>query len=462
MIHIGEKQFGGGRAGENAAKGITEQLVSLGFESGRMKTGTPPRLDGRSIDYSQTEIQHGDENPSRFSYLDTPVPDKQLSCHITYTNPEVHEILRTGFSQSPMFTGRIQGLGPRYCPSIEDKIDRFSDRDRHQLFIEPEGWDTHEIYINGFSSSLPEEVQYKALQKIPGLQQVKMFRPGYAIEYDYFPPTQLSLSLETHLIKNLFFAGQINGTTGYEEAACQGFMAGINAALRVKDQEALILTRAEAYIGVLIDDLVNKGTEEPYRMFTSRAEYRILLRQDNADRRLTPIAQKIGMQNLEARIQRLDQKEQGIQFIRKELQKISLNPEEVNTYLESVGSSKIELKSKLSQLLTRPNISLVELAKLKPEFMNELTQFDSETIESAEIELKYEGYIKKEQELVDKMSRLENVKLPESFDYHSIPALSNEAKTKLKRIKPSSIGQASRISGVSPADISILLVYLGR
>lgn len=462
LIHIGEKQFGGGRAGENAAKGITEQLVSLGFESGRMKTGTPPRLDGRSIDYSQTEIQHGDENPSRFSYLDTPVPDKQLSCHITYTNPEVHEILRTGFSQSPMFTGRIQGLGPRYCPSIEDKIDRFSDRDRHQLFIEPEGWDTHEIYINGFSSSLPEEVQYKALQKIPGLQQVKMFRPGYAIEYDYFPPTQLSLSLETHLIKNLFFAGQINGTTGYEEAACQGFMAGINAALRVKDQEALILTRAEAYIGVLIDDLVNKGTEEPYRMFTSRAEYRILLRQDNADRRLTPIAQKIGMQNLEARIQRLDQKEQGIQFIRKELQKISLNPEEVNTYLESVGSSKIELKSKLSQLLTRPNISLVELAKLKPEFMNELTQFDSETIESAEIELKYEGYIKKEQELVDKMSRLENVKLPESFDYHSIPALSNEAKTKLKRIKPSSIGQASRISGVSPADISILLVYLGR
>lgn len=462
LIHIGEKQFGGGRAGENAAKGITEQLVSLGFESGRMKTGTPPRLDGRSIDYSQTEIQVGDENPSRFSYLDTVVPDKQLNCHITYTNPEVHEILKTGFAQSPMFTGRIQGLGPRYCPSIEDKIDRFSDRDRHQLFIEPEGWDTHEIYINGFSSSLPEEVQYKALQKIPGLQNVKMFRPGYAIEYDYFPPTQLSLSLETHLIKNLYFAGQINGTTGYEEAACQGFMAGINAALRVKDQEALILTRADAYIGVLIDDLVNKGTEEPYRMFTSRAEYRILLRQDNADRRLTPIAQKIGMQNLESRIQRLNQKEEGIQFIRTQLQKISLNPDEVNPYLETIGSSPIEIKFKLAQLLSRPNVNLSELSKLNPAFQNELNQFDLEIVECAEIELKYEGYIKKEQELVDKMSRLENVKLNDTFDYHSIPALSNEAKSKLKRIKPSSIGQASRISGVSPADISILLVYLGR
>lgn len=462
LIHIGEKQFGGGRAGENAAKGITEQLVSLGFESGRMKTGTPPRLDGRTIDYSQTEIQEGDLKTSRFSYLETGLPEKQLNCHITYTNPEVHEILRTGFAQSPMFTGRIQGLGPRYCPSIEDKIDRFSDRDRHQLFIEPEGWDTHEIYINGFSSSLPEEVQFKALQKIPGLQNVKMFRPGYAIEYDYFPPTQLSLSLETHLLKNLYFAGQINGTTGYEEAACQGFMAGINAALRVKDQEALILTRADAYIGVLIDDLVNKGTEEPYRMFTSRAEYRILLRQDNADRRLTPIAQKIGMQNLESRIQRLNQKEQGIQFIRTQLQKISLNPDEVNPYLESIGSSPIEIKSKLSQLLSRPNVNLSDLSKLNPAFLNELNQFDLETVECAEIELKYEGYIKKEQELVDKMSRLENVKLNDAFDYHSIPALSNEAKSKLMRIKPSSIGQASRISGVSPADISILLVYLGR
>lgn len=462
LIHIGEKQFGGGRAGENAAKGITEQLVSLGFESGRMKTGTPPRLDGRSIDYSQTEIQEGDVNPSRFSYLDTDVPDKQLNCHITYTNPEVHEILKTGFAQSPMFTGRIQGLGPRYCPSIEDKIDRFSDRDRHQLFIEPEGWDTHEIYINGFSSSLPEEVQFKALQKIPGLQNVKMFRPGYAIEYDYFPPTQLSLSLETHLIKNLFFAGQINGTTGYEEAACQGFMAGINAALRVKDQEALILTRADAYIGVLIDDLVNKGTEEPYRMFTSRAEYRILLRQDNADRRLTPIAQNIGMQNLEPRILRLNQKVQGIQIIRSQLQKISVNPDEVNPYLESIGSSPIEIKSKLSQLLSRPNVTLSELSKLNDVFYKELNQFDLEIVEGAEIELKYEGYIKKEQELVDKMSRLENVKLNDTFDYQSIPALSNEAKSKLKRIKPTSIGQASRISGVSPSDISILLVYLGR
>lgn len=462
IIHIGEKQFGGGRAGESAAKGITEQLVAMGFESGRMKTGTPPRLDGRSIDYSQTEIQEGDVNPAKFSFTDTNIPDKQLCCHITYTNPEVHEILRTGFEKSPMFTGRIQGIGPRYCPSIEDKIDRFSERDRHQLFIEPEGWDTHEIYINGFSSSLPEEVQFKALQKIPGLQQVKMFRPGYAIEYDYFPPTQLSLSLETHLIRNLYFAGQINGTTGYEEAACQGMMAGLNAALRVKDCDPLILTRSEAYIGVLIDDLVNKGTEEPYRMFTSRAEYRILLRQDNADIRLTPIAEKIGMQNIAPRVKRINEKNQATDFIRLKLQQVSLSPDQVNGYLESVASSPIETKTKMIQLLARPNVSLTELCKLNETLEKELLSFDNEILESAEINIKYEGYIKKEQELVDKMSRLEGVKLHSEFNYHAIPALSNEAKTKLSKVKPTSIGQASRISGVSPSDISILLVYIGR
>ncbi|HEX5625349.1 MAG TPA: tRNA uridine-5-carboxymethylaminomethyl(34) synthesis enzyme MnmG, partial [Saprospiraceae bacterium] len=397
-----------------------------------------------------------------FSFTDTRVPDRQLCCHITYTNPEVHEILRTGFDQSPMFAGRIQGLGPRYCPSIEDKIDRFADRDRHQLFIEPEGWDTQEIYINGFSSSLPEEVQCKALQKIPGLQNVKMFRPGYAIEYDYFPPTQLSLSLETQLVRNLYFAGQINGTTGYEEAACQGLMAGINAALRVKGREPLILTRSEAYIGVLIDDLVNKGTDEPYRMFTSRAEFRILLRQDNADVRLTPIAETIGMQHIGDRLRRVNEKMEASKKIRSILQQTSVSPEEINPYLQSMDSSPIETKTKLAQILTRPNISLKALCDHHPLLAEAIRIFDEETLESAEIQIKYEGYIKKEQELVDKMSRLENVKLHADFDYHAIPALSNEAKTKLGKIKPSSIGQASRISGVSPADISILLVYIGR
>lgn len=462
IIHIGEKQFGGGRAGESAAKGITEQLVSIGFESGRMKTGTPPRLDGRSIDYTQTEIQEGDDNPKKFSFTNTNVPKDQLCCHITYTNSEVHEILRTGFEKSPMFSGRIQGIGPRYCPSIEDKIDRFADRDRHQLFIEPEGWDTNEIYINGFSSSLPEEIQFKALQKIPGLQQVKMFRPGYAIEYDYFPPTQLSLSLETHLVRNLYFAGQINGTTGYEEAACQGMMAGINAALRVKDSEPLVLTRSDAYIGVLIDDLVNKGTEEPYRMFTSRAEYRILLRQDNADIRLTPIAEKIGMQNVTSRMHRITEKNAATSLIRSRLQQVSLLPNEVNDYLQSISSSPIETKTKMAQLLSRPNVSLHDLSKLNKTLESELKVFDEEILESAEINLKYEGYIKKEQELVDKMSRLEGVKLQADFNYQAIPALSNEAKSKLGKIRPLSIGQASRISGVSPSDISILLVYIGR
>ncbi|MBK8954099.1 MAG: tRNA uridine-5-carboxymethylaminomethyl(34) synthesis enzyme MnmG [Saprospiraceae bacterium] len=462
IIHIGEKQFGGGRAGEHAATGITEQLVSLGFESGRMKTGTPPRLDGRSINYKILEEQPGDEHPSRFSFLKTNVPEQQLSCHISYTNQEVHDILKTGFDKSPMFAGRIKGLGPRYCPSIEDKIDRFAERDRHQLFIEPEGWDTHEVYLNGFSSSLPEEVQYKALQKIPGLEQVKMFRPGYAIEYDYFPPTQLSLSLETHLVSNLFFAGQINGTTGYEEAACQGLMAGINAALRVKNEQSLVLSRSEAYIGVLIDDLVNKGTEEPYRMFTSRAEFRILLRQDNADLRLTPIAANLGMNHMESRLERVRQKSEGQKNISKLLQSVSVSPEQINDYLTSLGSSPTETRLKLSQLITRPNVSIAGLITLLPELASSLSEFDEEVLQCSEIQLKYEGYIKKEQELVDKMTRLEHIKLNPEFDYSGIAALSNEAKTKLSKIKPISIGQASRISGVSPSDISILLVYLGR
>ncbi|MBK6700033.1 MAG: tRNA uridine-5-carboxymethylaminomethyl(34) synthesis enzyme MnmG [Saprospiraceae bacterium] len=462
LIHIGEKQIGGGRAGENAAKGITEQLIELGFESGRMKTGTPPRLDGRSIDYSQTEIQYGDEHPGKFSFTDTPPLTKQLSCHITYTNSEVHDILKTGFDKSPMFAGRIQGLGPRYCPSIEDKIDRFSERDRHQLFIEPEGWDTHEIYLNGFSSSLPEEIQYKALTKIPGLQHVKMFRPGYAIEYDYFPPTQLSLSLETHRIKNLFFAGQINGTTGYEEAACQGLMAGINAALNVKNEAPLILTRSQAYIGVLIDDLVNKGTEEPYRMFTSRAEYRILLRQDNADIRLTELAMKCGMLNMEERFQKVQQKQLNFDRINDLLQKKSIAPEDINPYLLSLDSTPIETKTKLALILTRPNVTLSGLMQQHAGLKEALQSIDDESLEGAEINIKYEGYIRKEQEFVEKMSRLESVKILPNYNFNGINALSNEAKTKLTKIKPQSIGQASRISGVSPADISVLLVHLGR
>ncbi|MDQ3141511.1 MAG: tRNA uridine-5-carboxymethylaminomethyl(34) synthesis enzyme MnmG [Bacteroidota bacterium] len=462
IIHIGEKQFGGGRAGEAAAKGITEQLVAIGFESGRMKTGTPPRLDGRSIDYSQTEIQEGDENPSKFSFSDTPSLKQQLPCHITYTDKIVHDVLRTGFDRSPMFAGRIQGLGPRYCPSIEDKIERFAERDRHQLFIEPEGWDTHEIYLNGFSSSLPEDVQFKALQKIPGLQHVKMFRPGYAIEYDYFPPTQLSLSLETKLLSNLFFAGQINGTTGYEEAACQGFIAGINAALKVQEKDALILKRSEAYIGVLIDDLVNKGTEEPYRMFTSRAEYRILLRQDNADTRLTPIADQIGMKNISERMERVNQKIEAIKIINAELLKISLIPEDINPHLNEITSSPIDQKIKASVLLSRPNVGLKNLILHSTELSSKISHYDEEILESAEIHLKYEGYIKREREMVDKMTRLESMKINPQFNYEDITALSNEAKTKLLKIKPITIGQASRISGVSPADISVLLVHIGR
>jgi tRNA uridine 5-carboxymethylaminomethyl modification enzyme len=462
LIHIGEKQFGGGRAGERAAKGITEQLVELGFEAGRMKTGTPPRIDGRSLDWERMEIQPGDEKPGKFSYTDTPKLEKQLPCHVTYTSPEVHEELKTGFDRSPMFNGRIQGLGPRYCPSIEDKIDRFSDRDRHQLFVEPEGWDTCEIYVNGFSSSLPEDVQYKALKKVPGFENMKMFRPGYAIEYDFFPPTQLQLSLETHLVKNLFFAGQINGTTGYEEAACQGLMAGINAHLAIKDEEPFILKRSEGYIGVLIDDLVNKGTKEPYRMFTSRAEYRILLRQDNADLRLTPLAEKIGMQGLEERMERVRHKQEAAKEIERHFEDMSVSPDSINSYLESKNSAAIRQKVKLKGVLLRPHIGVEGLREALPRLDEFLGQYDQETVDLAVINMKYEGYIRKEQEMVEKMNRLEAVRLYDNFNYDEVTSLSAEAREKLSRIKPRTIGQASRISGVSPSDISVLLVHVGR
>ena len=460
IIHIGEKQFGGGRAGESAARGITEQLVEIGFEAGRMKTGTPPRIDGRSLDYSKMEVQDGDDPPGKFSYTDTPKLTKQLPCHITYTNQEVHDILRTGFDRSPMFNGRIQGLGPRYCPSIEDKIERFSDKDRHQLFIEPEGWDTCEIYINGFSSSLPEDVQFKAMKKIPGLENVRMFRPGYAIEYDYFPPTQLKTSLETHMVANLFFAGQINGTTGYEEAACQGLMAGMNAALAVQEKDPLILKRSDAYIGVLIDDLVNKGTQEPYRMFTSRAEYRILLRQDNADIRLTPIAYKLGVQGTDVRMDRVRIKQQASAEIEAFFRQASVTPSEVNGYLESVETAPAVQKVKLYNIVLRPQVDIPGLAANLPELNNFLIRYDQEILGLAEINMKYEGYIRKEQEMVDRVIRLEDLNLHEDFNYSAITALSNEARDKLSKHKPRTIGQASRISGVSPADVSVLLIHL--
>lgn len=462
IIHIGEKQFGGGRAGERAAKGITEQLQGLGFESGRMKTGTPPRIDGRSLQYSKMEIQRGDENPSKFSYTDTPTLETQIPCHITYTSPEVHETLKEGFDRSPMFNGRIQGLGPRYCPSIEDKIDRFAERERHQLFVEPEGWDTCEIYVNGFSSSLPEEVQYKALRKVPGFGEMKMFRPGYAIEYDFFPPTQLKATLETKLVNNLYFAGQINGTTGYEEAGSQGLMAGINAHLRIHEKEPFVLKRSDAYIGVLIDDLVNKGTKEPYRMFTSRAEYRILLRQDNADLRLTRLARDIGMHRLEERLQRVEQKEQNVEAIKTFFKNESIAPGEINALLEEKGSAPLSQKVKIHSVLLRPHINIELIRKAVPRVAEKLKSFDEESISLANVSLKYQGYIEKEQEMVDKMNRLEEVKLHESFDYHALTALSAEAREKLTKIKPRTIGQASRISGVSPSDVSILLVHMGR
>lgn len=462
IIHIGEKQFGGGRAGEKAATGITEQLISLGFESGRMKTGTPPRVDGRTLDYSRMEIQHGDENPGKFSFTNTPTLKKQLPCHVTYTSQQVHDILRTGFDRSPMFNGRIRGLGPRYCPSIEDKIERFADKERHQLFIEPEGWNTCEIYVNGFSSSLPEDVQYRALRKVPGFENMKMFRPGYAIEYDFFPPMQLKMSLETHLIKNLFFAGQINGTTGYEEAACQGFMAGINAHLATKDAEPFILKRSEAYIGVLIDDLVNKGTNEPYRMFTSRAEYRILLRQDNADLRLTEKMASLGMRDMDSRLQRVNEKKSALKTIKRFFENTSVEHNMLNPYYESLNSSLLKQKVKLNAVITRPDTNMKALQQYLPYVKEFLDKYDNEVVDLAEVSMKYEGYIQKEQEMVEKMERLESVRLHADFNYAGVKSLSAEAREKLMRYKPLTIGQASRISGVSPSDISVLLVHVGR
>lgn len=461
LIHIGEKRFGGGRTGEKAAHGITEQLVSLGFEAGRMKTGTPPRIDGRSLDYSKMEEQLGDVVPGKFSYTDTKPLAKQRSCWITYTNSAVHDILKTGFDKSPMYTGRIQGLGPRYCPSIEDKINRFAERDRHQIFVEPEGWHTVEVYVNGFSTSLPEEVQYAAMQQIPGFEKAKMFRPGYAIEYDYFPPTQLFPTLETKRIPQLYFAGQINGTTGYEEAACQGLMAGINAHLKINEAEPLILKRSEAYIGVLIDDLVNKGTDEPYRMFTSRAEYRILLRQDNADIRLSGIARRLGLIS-ETRYAKVEKKIEDAENILSFLKKQSVAPEEMNPVLLGIDSAPINQKVKLDGLLLRPQVHLNDLTAGSTELQTFLAPYNEETKEQAEINLKYESYILKEKELADKMGDLDDVRMKDDFDYRGITSLSKEAREKLSQLRPATLGQASRVSGVSPSDIGILMVYLNK
>lgn len=460
LIHIGEKQLGGGRMGEPKAFGITEQLISLGFEAGRMKTGTPVRVDGRSIDFSKMEEQKGDENPQKFSYLDTPKLTQQRSCYITYTNEIVHDILREGFDRSPMFNGTIQSLGPRYCPSIEDKINRFAERNRHQLFAEPEGWNTIEYYINGFSSSLPEDIQIKALHQIPGFEHAKVFRPGYAIEYDYFPPTQLQHTLETKLIENLYFAGQINGTTGYEEAAGQGLIAGINAHNKVYEKDPFTLNRDEAYIGVLIDDLITKGTEEPYRMFTSRAEYRLLLRQDNADIRLTEKSHKLGLATDE-RMEKVKDKIKKSQELEDFLRETSLKPHQINPILEEENSNPVDQAYRASQILTRPNITLNKLEKL--EFIrNTSKNYSDEVREQAEINIKYKGYIEKEKENVAKLQRLENIKIPTDFDFSKVSSLSSEAKQKLNKIKPKTIAQASRISGVSPADINVLLIFLGR
>ena len=463
IIHIGEKNFGGGRVAEKAATGITEQLVSEGFESNRLKTGTPPRVDGRSLDYSKMEEQKGDKEVVSFSYLDTPKikAQDQRSCHITYTSEAVHEVLRTGFDKSPMFQGRIEGVGPRYCPSIEDKINRFAEKDRHQLFVEPEGWNTVEIYVNGFSTSLPEDVQTKALKMVPGFENCRIFRPGYAIEYDYFPPTQLKNTLETKIISNLFFAGQINGTTGYEEAACQGLMAGINAHQKIKNLAPLVLKRSEAYIGVLIDDLINKGTDEPYRMFTSRAEYRTLLRQDNADLRLTEMSYRLGLASQE-RMNKVISKKTGVEEIKSLLQTHSIEPDEINTYFNSIQSSEISEKQKANKIILRPNVSLQAMIQSMPKLSVPLEKYSLETIEQAEIQIKYERYIEKEQELVDKMSLLENSIIPDNFNYDKIQSLSAEALQKFKRIKPQTLGQASRISGVNPSDVQILMVYMGR
>lgn len=488
VIHIGEKKFGGGRTGEKASTGITEQLISLGFRSGRMKTGTPPRLDGRSLDYSKMEEQHGDDNPCKFSYLEgtspfesqdgsvkdnegravtyptplNPHPLKQRSCFITYTNSDVHDILKTGFEQSPMFTGRIQGLGPRYCPSIEDKINRFADKERHQLFVEPEGWNTVEIYLNGFSTSLPEDVQLKAMRMVPGLENVKMFRPGYAIEYDYFPPEQLHSTLETKLIHNLYFAGQINGTTGYEEAACQGLMAGINAHLSINEKDPFIIKRSEAYIGVLIDDLVTKGTDEPYRMFTSRAEFRTLLRQDNADVRLTPLGYKIGLASKERNDAVSRETEETAKLIDL-VTNFSISPDEVNDYLVNAGTEPIRQRIKLSSVLLRPQVTLNAMMVAVPVIKAKLEReclAHAKVVEQAEITLKYEGYIQKENEMAEKMNKFEDLFIKDDFNYASMPSLSSEARQKLSQIRPRTLGQASRISGVSPSDISALMVYL--
>ena len=463
LIHIGDKNFGGGRAGEKAATGITEQLVDLGFDSGRMKTGTPPRVDGRSLDYSKMIEQPGDENPEKFSYLDITKPlQNQRSCYMTYTSEVVHDLLRTGFDRSPMFNGRIKSLGPRYCPSIEDKINRFADKDRHQLFVEPEGWNTCEVYVNGFSTSLPEDVQFKALRSVVGFENVKFFRPGYAIEYDYFPPTQLKHTLETKLIEGLYFAGQINGTTGYEEAASQGLMAGINASLKVQEKEAFTLKRDEAYIGVLIDDLITKGTEEPYRMFTSRAEYRTLLRQDNADLRLTPKGYEIGLAS-EKRLRRMEEKHEAAEKFVQFFAETSVKPEDANPVLESKESSLIRQSDKMFKIFSRPNIGIEDMRKFEVvEAYIKENNLDNEVIEQAEIQVKYSGYISKEKNNADKLSRLEYVKIPANFDYSQIKSMSFEAREKLKKIQPTTVSQASRISGVSPNDISVLLVYMGR
>ena len=460
LIHIGEKQFGGGRMGEPKAFGITEQLISLGFEAGRMKTGTPVRIDGRSLDYSKMEEQKGDENPQKFSYLDTPKLKEQRSCYITYTNETVHDILRSGFDRSPMFNGTIQSIGPRYCPSIEDKINRFAERNRHQLFVEPEGWKTVEIYVNGFSSSLPEDIQAKALRHVPGFENAKIFRPGYAIEYDYFPPTQLKHTLETKLIENLFFAGQINGTTGYEEAAGQGLIAGINAHNKVHGKDEFTLSRDEAYIGVLIDDLITKGTEEPYRMFTSRAEYRLLLRQDNADIRLTEKSYNIGLAS-EERLRKVEEKIKKSGELEEFLKELSLKPNVINPILEENESNPVDQAYRASQILTRPNINLEKLSKIEI-IGNKAREYSEEIQEQAEINIKYKGYIEKEKENVAKLQRMENIKIPDDFDFSKVASLSSEALQKMNNIRPKNIAQASRISGVSPADINVLLIYLGK
>ena len=463
IMHIGEKQIGGGRVAEKAATGITEQLVSFGMESDRLKTGTPPRVDGRSLDYSKMEEQKGDEEVVGFSYLDVPrvKTEDQRSCFITYTDNIVHDILKTGFDRSPMYAGRIEGVGPRYCPSIEDKINRFADRERHQLFVEPEGWNTVEIYVNGFSTSLPEEVQYEALRRVPGFEHARMFRPGYAIEYDFFQPTQLKYTLETKAIENLFFAGQINGTTGYEEAACQGLMAGINAHLKINHKEAFILQRSDAYIGVLIDDLIGKGTNEPYRMFTSRAEFRTLLRQDNADLRLTELSHKLGLAS-DTRMRRVEEKQKNVTEIRQILNAHSIEPEEINAFLTEIESAPLVEKQKAAKLVLRPNISLQQILENSAALQTKLANQEVEFIEQAEIQVKYERYIEKEKEIVDRMANLENQLIPDSFDYDKVSALSIEALQKFKKIKPLTLGQASRISGVNPSDIQILMVYMGR